>query len=176
MCSSDLKGPDILLRTLARLRTRIPELYVLLSGPARGYVMAGLEQLAIPYRHVYVKDYSDVGQLYRALDLYVVTSRDEGGPKAVLESMATGVPLVTTRVGQAMDLVEHEKNGWMVDVEDVEGLVHWSEFALEHRTSLSPVVAAGRRTAEAHTYLAQLPQWREFWRGFVDFPEREAGR
>ena len=37
--------------------------------------------------------------------------------------MAVGVPLVTTRVGQAADLVRHGENGWMVDAEDVDGLV-----------------------------------------------------
>jgi glycosyltransferase involved in cell wall biosynthesis len=42
------------------------------------------------------------------MDIYIVTGWHEGGPKAVLESMAAGVPLVTTRVGQAMDLVQNE--------------------------------------------------------------------
>ena len=34
-----IKGPDVLLQTVALLRQRIPELFVLLSGPARGYVL-----------------------------------------------------------------------------------------------------------------------------------------
>jgi len=46
--------------------------------------------------------------MLQALDLYIVASREEGEPKAILESMASGVPLVTTEVGQAMDFVEHE--------------------------------------------------------------------
>ena len=61
----------------------------------------------------------------------MVASRDEGGPRAVLESMATGVPLVTTRVGQAADLVEHGVNGWMVDVEAVEALAASIEHVAE---------------------------------------------
>ena len=60
-------------------------------------------------------------QAYEAIDVCLVTSRDEGGPRAVLEAMATGIPLVTTRVGQASDLVRHGENGWLVDVEDVDG-------------------------------------------------------
>ena len=40
--------------------------------------------------------------------------------------MATRVPLVTTRVGQAADLVRHGENGWMVEPEDVDGLVEWT--------------------------------------------------
>ena len=43
------------------------------------------------------------------------------GPKAVLEAMATGVPLVTTRVGQAQELVEDGRNGLLVDVDDPDG-------------------------------------------------------
>ena len=61
--------------------------------------------------------------MYPAIDVCLVASRDEGGPRAVLESMATRVPLVTTRVGQAADLVRSGENGWMVEPEDVDGLV-----------------------------------------------------
>lgn len=163
-----IKGPDIFLQAMEQLHSRIPELFVLLSGPARGHVKTGLERLGIPYCHVFLEHYPDIGQLYQALDLYMVTSRQEGGPKAVLESMASGVPLVTTRVGQAMDLVRHGENGWMVEVEDVEGLAHWTEFAIQHRESLSGVIEHAYQTASEHTYEAQVPLWREFMRGFVE--------
>jgi glycosyltransferase involved in cell wall biosynthesis len=115
-----IKGPDVFLSVLRSLKKEIPELYVLLSGPARGYVKKGLEDLNIPYKHMYVKSYPDIAKLFQALDAYLMASRQEGGPKAVLESMASGVPLVSTRVGQAMDLVKHSENAWIADVEDVE--------------------------------------------------------
>jgi glycosyltransferase involved in cell wall biosynthesis len=165
-----VKGPDIFLRTIEHLQPRIPELFVLLSGPARGYVKMGLERLGIPYQHHFVRHYPDIGKLYHALDVYVVASRQEGGPKAVLESMASGVPLVTTRVGQAMDIVQHEHNGWMVDVEDAEGLAYWAEYCLYHSAERAHVVDAGRQTAAANTYDAQIPLWRNFMRGFVQLP------
>ena len=47
-----IKGPDVLLAAVERLRERVPELVVLLTGPARGYVNAGLERLGVAYRHV----------------------------------------------------------------------------------------------------------------------------
>ena len=163
-----IKGPDIFLAMIAALRPSIPELFVLLSGPARGYVKAGLESLGVPYHHVYVRNYPQIGELYQALDAYVVTSRQEGGPKAILEAMGSGIPLVTTRVGQAMDLVRHGENGWMVEVEDVGGLAHWTEQALSDRNKLAEVVQRGRQTAEANTYEAQTPRWRALMEGFVD--------
>jgi glycosyltransferase involved in cell wall biosynthesis len=162
-----IKGPDVFLNAVALLQQRIPELFVLLSGPARGYVKAGLERLRVPYKHLYLSAYPEVGQLFQALDVYLVASRQEGGPKAVLEAMASGVPLVTTRVGQAMDLVQHEENGWMVASEDAEGLAYWAAEALTRSTRTAAVLIRGRRTAEANTYEAQLPLWRSFMQGFV---------
>ena len=55
--------------------------------------------------HRLLPDRDGLASAYHALDAYVVPSRQEAGPKGVLESMATGVPLVTTRAGQAPDLV-----------------------------------------------------------------------
>jgi glycosyltransferase involved in cell wall biosynthesis len=164
-----VKGPDVFLKAVARLRTRVPEVFVLLSGPARGYVKAGLEGLKVPYKHLYLDSYPEVGQLFQALDVYIVSSRQEGGPKAVLESMASGVPLVTTRVGQAMDLVAHDENGWMVEPEDYEGLAYWAEQAVSRTSGTAEVLARGLMTAQANTYDSQFPQWVDFMRGFVNF-------
>ena len=52
---------------------------------------------------------------YHALDLYLVSSREEGGPKAIVESMASGVPIVTTNVGMAQDFVVDQVNGGLVN-------------------------------------------------------------
>jgi len=163
-----IKGPDVLLAALERLRDRVPELWVLLTGHARGYVKTGLERLGVPYRHGYPLGREGMAEAYRALDVYIVSSRDEGGPKAVLEAMATGVPLVTTRVGQAADLVVSGSNGYLVDVEDGEGLAAGAEriaqAATEERERL---VRAARETAERHSYDALAPRWLELLAGFV---------
>jgi glycosyltransferase involved in cell wall biosynthesis len=170
-----IKGPDVLLAVAERLRERVPELTFLVTGPARGYVLAGLERLGVPYRHVVLPDVDAVPQAYEAIDVCLVTSRDEGGPRAVLEAMATGVPLVTTRVGQAADLVRHGENGWLVEVEDVDRLVQWTTHVAEAaQGELEPVLRAGRATAEATSYDALRPRWRELLTGFVALGETEA--
>jgi glycosyltransferase involved in cell wall biosynthesis len=163
-----VKGPDVLLEAIAILRHRVRELFVLLSGPARGFVRAGLERLGVPYRHVYVPEYSGMGELYQALDVYLVTSREEGGPKAVLESMSAGVALVSTRVGQATDLVEHGSNGWLTDIEDAEALAHWASVAVAERAALQPVLQAARHTAVANSYENLTPRWKAFFHNFVE--------
>lgn len=167
------KGPDVFLKAVELLHRRFPQLFVLLTGPARGYVKAGLARLGVPYRHDFVRPYAELVRLYHALDVYVVASRQEGGPKAILESMASAVPVVTTRVGQAMDLVVHGQNGWMVDVEDAEGLAHWTEHVITHRADIDDVLLQGRRVAEANTYESQIPLWREFLGGLVYVPSAD---
>jgi glycosyltransferase involved in cell wall biosynthesis len=121
--------------------------------------------------HKYLNDYTQIGEYFNALDLYIVSSREEGGPKAVLESMASGIPLVTTRVGQAMDLVKHGENGWMVEPEDVQGLAHWAKFVIDNRSSVEDVLMRGKFTAEENSYPSQIPLWREFMTGFVEISD-----
>jgi glycosyltransferase involved in cell wall biosynthesis len=165
-----IKGPDVLVAAAERLRDLVPELWFLLTGPSRGYVRAGLERLGIPYRHHFLPSTEAVARAYEASDLCLVASREEGGPKAVLESMAIGVPLVTTRVGQATDLVRHEENGYLVDVEDVDGIVHWAaHVAHASDAELERLRAAGLETARANSYESLRPRWRALLDGFVAF-------
>ena len=166
-----IKGPDVLLAVAERLSATLPELHFLLTGPARGYVRAGLERLGIPYRHLLLPDVDAVADMYPAIDACLVASRDEGGPRAVLESMATRVPLVTTRVGQAADLVRSGENGWMVEPEDVDGLVDAvGRIAAAADRELEPVLEAGRRVAEENAYVVLRPRWRNLLEGFVTLP------
>ena len=162
-----IKGPDVFLDTVAILRQSVPELHVLLSGPSRGYVKQGLENLNIPYTHVFLRDYPEINNLYNCLDLYIVASREEGGPKAILESMACGVPLATTRVGQAVDLVRHGENAFLADVEDAEALAHYSLTALSDSEVRQRFLEHGLQTVRENTYEAQTPLWKKFFTGFV---------
>lgn len=170
-----VKGPDTFVAVVERLRGVVPELFVLLTGPARGYVRKELERVGVPHRHVYLGSRDELALAYHTLDVYVVPSRQEGGPKAVLEAMAAGVPLVTTRVGQASELVVDGENGLLVDVDDVDALaaavgrVH-GDSALGARLR-----TAGRPTAEAHAEERLDALWAELLDGFVRKEPARAG-
>lgn len=163
-----IKGPDTLLESLKIARVDIPDLFVVLTGPARGYVKAGLTRLSIPYRHVQLKDYSEIVELYHTLDCYVVPSREEGGPRGILEAMATGVPIVSTRVGQATDLIRQGENGWLTSVEDSDEIAHHIVKVFSSTESLDDMLNTARKTAESNCYEAQVPLWRDFMDGFIE--------
>ena len=162
-----VKGPDVLIGALDRARVSIPELHVLLTGPARGYVRGELERVGIPYRHVRPKDRAELAHAYHALDAYVVASRQEGGPKGVLESLATGIPLLSTRVGQASDIVEDGRTGFLVEAGDVDAIAAALIRLRDDRSLAGALTAAGRDTAERLAYERLDPLWARLLEGFV---------
>lgn len=116
-----IKGPDVFLEAVKRIHQERP-VHILLTGPARGYVKQGLDAIGVSYTHTFLDDFKELAQYYHALDVYLVTSREEGGPKAITEAMASSVPILTTCVGMAPDLVKDGINGGLVEVEDANGL------------------------------------------------------
>jgi len=163
-----VKGPDALVAALALVHERVPELVVLLTGPARGYVRRELERRRIPYRHAQVDRRERLAPAYAALDAYLVASRQEGGPKSALEALATGVPLVSTRVGQTAELVAHGRTGLLADVDDVEalaGLVVQTHDDEQLRRTLRD---AGRQAVGPYDYRLLDPSWASLLEGFVE--------
>ena len=53
-------------------------------------------------------DFKKLNQLYNCLDLYVVSSRYEGGPQAILECAITNTPIISTDVGVAKEILSPE--------------------------------------------------------------------
>ena len=116
------KGPDVFLKVVTDLSKQF-RIHVLLVGPARGFVSKGLTANKIPFTNVgYLPRHADIAQYYRALDLYLITSRIEGGPAALLEAWASGIPVVTTNVGLVPDLARHQKTALITPPENTEAL------------------------------------------------------
>lgn len=156
-----IKGPDVLLDVVGRLRRQAP-ITVLLTGPARGFVKHGLDCAGVPYAHRYTATQAELAECYHALDLYLVTSREEGGPMALVESMASGVPVISTRVGMAPDLVIDGVSGGLSDPEDVAGLV---ERALQ---ILSLTADAAQRLRERAADAVRVCDWKVVARRHLD--------
>jgi glycosyltransferase involved in cell wall biosynthesis len=163
-----IKGPDVFLNAVERLARQVPT-FVLLGGPARGYVKRGLERIGMRYAHEYAPDRDSLAQLYHALDLYIVASREEGGPMALMESMASGVPVVSTRVGMAPDLIVDGVTGALAEVGDVEAI-------LEKALGLLALPDRGAALRAAAREAVQVTDWsvvarrhlEEVWRPLLE--------
>jgi len=136
---------------MKRLNEKYP-VFVLLSGPARGYVKKRLQSSGIPFKHLYLRNYPDIAKLYRAIDFYLVTSRAEGGPKALLESFASGVPLVSTDVGMVHDIGENGYNAMVSRIDDIEGLTHNCQRIIESESLKKKIVMGGFETVKSYDW------------------------
>ncbi|MDP2950923.1 MAG: glycosyltransferase family 4 protein [bacterium] len=147
-----IKGPDVFVKAVAELAKVFP-IFVLLVGPARGYVKRELAKRGIPFLDVgFLKEARDVAKYYQALDLYIVSSRIEGGPQSILESLASSVALVSTKVGLAPDVITDGQNGFLAGIEDVAEIVQKASEVLSNRALRSRLALEGRKTALEYSW------------------------
>lgn len=97
------KGPDIFCDIVEHLDRK--KIFILLAGPRRNYLEQRLNSQDIPYRSLGKIPHGAMNDLYNATDYYLVTSRYEGGPQAILEAIATKTKIFSTYVGVA-DLLD----------------------------------------------------------------------
>lgn len=117
------KGTDVLLETVRRAAQRLPNLHVVLGGPGWETEVAELQRLGVSVSATGYIRKSELPTLYSALDVYLLTSRIEGGPCTVFEAMACETAVVATRVGAVPDLIVDGVNGYSADIDDIEALV-----------------------------------------------------
>jgi glycosyltransferase involved in cell wall biosynthesis len=94
--------------------------------------------------------------LYRDYDLFVLpTLPGEGIPRVLLEAMAAGVPIVTTRVAGIPSLVTHETNGLLVDRPSADAVAGALARLMDDAPLRRRLIANGYETARAFTLDAQ---------------------
>jgi len=98
------KGPDVFCDYVERL-SKQKNVHVLLGGWRRKYVTKRLDSSNIKYTLKELASEETLRKMYCACDLYVVGSRHEGGPQALLEAPATMTPIVTTDMGIARQVI-----------------------------------------------------------------------
>ena len=94
------KGPDIFVEKVKDIYRFKKDLHVVLSGWRRQYVISRLLEENIPYTYIELPSQEEINRLYCALDLYIVSSRCEGGPQSIFECSYLKIPIISTKAGQ----------------------------------------------------------------------------
>lgn len=103
-----IKGPDRFVEIVTTMKSSQKDLLVVLAGKRRNYIISQLEKLNIKYRYFEMVDLDQLNDLYNCLDLYIVSSRIEGGPQAIAECAITKTNIISTDVGIAREILHEE--------------------------------------------------------------------
>ena len=101
------KGPDQFLDIVKYYNENYKNLVVLLAGKRRQYLINNLEKEGIKYRYLEMVSFQELNELYNLLNLYIVSSRFEGGPQAIMECALSKTPIISTDVGIASEILSN---------------------------------------------------------------------
>ncbi len=121
----DWKGHTVLFEAIDQLRERFPALRILVvgDGPYRDRLDTHLEKLGLADRVDFVGHRDDPEIWLAAMDLFVLPSwGDEGVSQALMQAMATGLPIITTPVGSLGEVIKDGVTGLMVPPRDPHAL------------------------------------------------------
>ncbi len=118
------KGADIFLEAAARILVELPstKFVVVGEGPDRDKLESLIDQLKIRGSVSMLGRRNDMPSVYASLDIMVSTSRQEGLPIAILEGMASGLPIVATAVGEVPTLISTGYTGMLVPPQKVDSI------------------------------------------------------
>jgi len=158
-----LKGFDLLLRAAAGAFAGHEDarLVIVGEGAERGSLEALSASLGIRDRVVFTGVRKDVDDLLRLGDLLVLSSWTEAFPNAVLEAMATGLPVISTDVGSVREVVRDGENGVIVPPKDVDALTSALSSMLADPDRMAAFGDAGRKIVEESFRLEDMCRKRE---------------
>lgn len=145
-----MKGVEYFLDAVAILKDTFPEARFLIVGDGGG--RKELEEhsalLNLQDRVIFTGFRTDVPDLLCESAVSVLPSLSEGLSNSLLESMASGIPVVATRVGGNPEIVEHESSGLLVPVKDASALADAIGALLANPSRAAQLGEAGQRRVQ----------------------------
>lgn len=145
------KGLDVLIDSFALVLGRVPSARLLIIG--EGGQREALERAAsdagVAGSVLFAGHREDVRELLSGVDVYALSSRNEGMANTLLEAMSVGAPIVATDVSGTAEAVTNEKEALVVPPEDPVALAEATLRLLDNRDLASSLGSAARHRAES---------------------------
>jgi glycosyltransferase involved in cell wall biosynthesis len=161
------KGHELLLRAFAALHERYPNVSceIIGNGSERSHLVRLTEDLnvASKVRFLGRQSRKQVAEAMQRCTIFALPSRYEGLGCVYLEAMSAEKPVIACRRQGIEDIIEHEHNGWLIDPDDLNGIVNalsalLRDLELRRRigTAARKSILAGYTLAHQAGQLAQL--------------------
>lgn len=170
------KGADVFLQIVVSLFEQRLPIHVLLAGPRRHWLRKNLQQRGISYTYIgeetneddndiNILSQTEMGKLYHLIDVNLVTSRWEGGPRCVLEGVATKTKVVSSNVGLAPDALEST-----CIYQDLDGAVDILASDIKGGSLNATVESQYKRYVDCFNPACNIPKLREIYKSIDNIP------
>lgn len=159
---SEEKNHALLLRAAALVREQISDAHFVIvgDGPLRDRLKAQAQQLGIEDSVRFLGNRTDVPDILALLDVFVLSSHIEANPVSILEALATGKPVVATRVGSVSETVRHGEVGYVVEPGDASALAgHIIELLRDPRLARRLGAEGRRQVVERYSMTRMIDRY-----------------
>lgn len=165
------KGVDSLIEAIPLILEQFPKTKLLIvgEGPDKALCQLRVQELGIENNVQFLPWVSDITEIMKAFDIFVLPSKAEGMPWAVLEAMACAKPVVATAVGGIPEAVENGRTGILLPDSKPESI---AEAVLSILNNPGRAVgmgqAARRRVEESFTTLQEMQKIEELYESVIN--------
>jgi glycosyltransferase involved in cell wall biosynthesis len=161
------KGFDLMMQSLVLLKPRMPNLELVIFGQNKPE-----NPMDYGFKTYYVGHISDDLQLqtlYSAADVMVVPSRQEAFGQTASEALACGCPVAAFAVTGLLDVVEHQKSGYLAKPYDVTDLASGIEWLFKHQKESNILrEQARKRAVDYFSYPVIAQQYTTLYQKVID--------
>jgi len=160
-----------LLRAFAIVAAEIPgaELRIAGDGFLRDRLVEFVNELNLADRVAFVGALPDTAEFLSQLDIFVLSSLNEGLPLALLEAMAAGVPVVATRAGGVEEAARDGYSAYLAEPGDSDGLAR-AMIRMAREPDMARIGALGRQIVQERFRIEGT--WREYHKLFLSLGAR----
>jgi len=148
---TDRKGLNYLIEAIAKLTPKYPQikLKIMGDGNARVALEKQVEKLNISDKTEFLGRIprEKTTSYYQESSLFVLPSLNKGMSNAMLEALASGLPIITTNTGGAEELVSNEKNGYLIKMKNSADIAKKIEKLITHPELRKKMGKASREKA-----------------------------
>jgi glycosyltransferase involved in cell wall biosynthesis len=161
---------ECILRAFKIVRQNHPEAKLIIAhvGPSEVHLREYAASLELSnYEFIGKVPPSEIAHLYNSADIYVTTPNIDCMPGSLLECMASGIPIVATRVGGIPFIVKDERTALLVDVDDHVATARQICRLLQDESLAKRITEAARQEVEKYRAAPIRDQWVALYRELV---------
>lgn len=161
------KNHTVLIQAVQKLRDPHFHLFICGDGFQEEELTQYIKDMGVEAQVHLLGFRNDVDKLCRCADLFLFASLQEGLPVAVMEAMASGLPIIASKIRGNIDLIDPGKGGYLVSPNDSDGFAEAIRSLLADKDAQARMKAYNLEKVQSYSIDAVVEQMAQLYRGLM---------